>query len=221
MMMAAIPLSGFTPLLIALLLLGKGELASQQRHCDAALRSGYEGLWSRMPSRGQVKPDSMSFAGMQGRLAGQYLLLEVMTEGAGRRKWVRESRLAIVLRSPVDTSRRIGYVRNVIAVGRAIIEREGELHGSVPRIRSSRPIWFRVSYDPPNRLALFAVSDSASLDILGNDSPGPELRVLDIGFDGKLYGRWEATGIEAVSFPSPVGELVEREQGYFCAWPIK
>jgi hypothetical protein len=51
--------------------------------------------------------------------------------------------------------------------------------------------------------------------------PGPLMAVTDIGWDGTLYGRWEATGIEAVMTPTPVGKLVERDRGYFCAWRRK
>lgn len=58
-------------------------------------------------------------------------------------------------------------------------------------------------------------------DIQGNDSPGPAPVVAHIGWDGTLDGRWHVTGIEVMSSRSPVGEFVEGEHGYFCAWRVQ
>jgi hypothetical protein len=155
---------------------------------------------------------------MQARLARNYILLEVISEGAGLGKWVRESRLSIWPSPTYDTSRQIGSQSRIIAYGRASTVREGLLHDQLSTAPTPASRFFRVQYAAPSSMSITFVSDSTELNLVIFDAPGPILDVQMIE-DGILSGRWIDGGIAMLSTPTPVGVLMEQGAGYFCAWP--
>ena len=142
-----------------------------------------------------------------------------LPKGAGTGKRAAESELLLWPHHSYDTMRRIAPANRVIAYGRAVLLREGYLHEGLQHVRASPPSFFRVQYTPPNNLAFTWVPDSSSLNAVIFDGPGP---ILDVHtFEaGVLTGRWIDGGIAMLGYPTPVGLLMEKAAGYFCAWPF-
>jgi hypothetical protein len=53
---------------------------------------------------------------------------------------------------------------------------------------------------------------------LGLDS-GTLFDITEVNADGSFAGRWTDGGFSVVKLDTPVGALLEKEQGYFCALP--
>lgn len=131
-----------------------------------------------------------------------------------------ESELSLWLYPIYDTVRGIGHPSRVIAHGRVTRVREGFLHDSITDVSDARRVSFlRVQYSPPGSLSFTPVPDSLSFDAQILDGSGPILEVYSID-EGILSGRWAEGGISMIAYPTPVGMLMEKGSGYFCAWPV-
>lgn len=197
------------------------QMAAQEvgRECVAPSGGYVHSLWLDSPVA-SGGPDSVGPERMRARLLGHYLLLEVVTEGAGAGKRVIESELAILPWPVYDTARHLGRPARMIAYGRSRTLREGHLPDSVQAVAGHTPErFFRITYRPPDALSLTAVQDSSHMHVIVFDAPGPILEVHEIE-EGVLRGRWMDGGIAMLTLPTPVGLLMERGYGYFCAWRV-
>ena len=176
--------------------------------------------WVEMPLNSRNDPDSVGRARVRDRLVGEYLLLQVTTEGSGDSKWVSESALRIFPWPVYDTVRQFGKIGRILAYGRARTLRAGYLPDSVRASPSGRDRFYRITFEPPGRLSLFAVGDSVHLEAMIMDAGGPNLDVLELEPD-EFRGRWQDTGIAVMAGQTPVGYLLETRRGYFCAWRVR
>lgn len=191
-----------------------------ERQCVAANSDYWDGLavesqGNRLRTRDSVGPDQM-----RPRILGRYVLLEVIFEGAGIGKFVIESDLVILPWPTCDTVPSLGSPNRILAYGRARTLREGYLHDSLALVEGRKPErFFRVRYHPPDGLTVSGLQDSAHMQIMVMDDPGPILEVHEIK-SGILRGEWMDGGIAVLALPTAVGVLIEPRRGYFCAWRI-
>jgi hypothetical protein len=163
-------------------------------------------------------PDSAKSAHLRDRLAGNWRLVEVFTEGVGLGRVITESRLVIQARPRVDTAARIGYQRNIIADAVGDMIRSGDPKLPLKRVRGdSGRFYLTVNYFVPDRLEL-RPGDPRHMDLILNDDPRLYYQVMEVGDSGTISGRFASGGLGVPQIPSPVGPLAEHPAGYFCAF---
>ena len=161
--------------------------------------------------------DSATPGRMRNRLVGMWDLMVVQTEGRPE-KSVSLSELIIHPWPDYDTTHAMGKITRMIAYGTLRNIQSGLVTDSALKAAPQRsPEFLRVIYGGPDQLFLKAAGDSAKLAHSIMDEGGPLLEAMDFD-DDRLSGRWVEGGIVAMAYPTPVGDLIEQDRGYFCAW---
>ena len=210
----------------ALIILSQPCLGQDGRRCWAAedAPAGAGALWPGLSHAALQDPTQLTVDRFIPRIVGRYVLLEVMTEGAGLGKSVVES--SIEIRARPDTSTPWAGARprsgpQWIIEARGVVDRLGYLHDSLkppPPERRSR--YLRGQYRSPNDLVLVEMDPEVPHGAIILDDPSSNLRVTEIDSTGTLMGRWTSGGYVVIEYETPVGKLAEHAGGYFCAWRL-
>jgi len=164
-----------------------------------------------------LRGDSTTPGKMRDRLVGAYDLVMVHTEGRPQ-KSISVSELMIRPWPVYDTIPGLGKVTRMIAYATLRGIASGLVTDSALKATPPRsPEFLRVVYREPNWLSLQTADDSAGLERQVVDQGGPILDAMEFD-EGVLSGRWEEGGIVAMMYPTPAGNLIENDRGYFCAW---
>jgi hypothetical protein len=151
------------------------------------------------------------------RFAGTYTLLVVTSEGSLEK---RIAEYALKLEPPdaaqSDQIRQIPAVtagRLLVPLMATINYRRGAAgrRKTADRPRPDIASSARFDYWPERGHLGFNVG-------LGLDS-GTLFDITEVNADGSFAGRWTDGGFTVVQLDTPVGPLLEKEQGYFCALP--
>jgi hypothetical protein len=151
------------------------------------------------------------------RFAGTYTLLVVTSEGSLEK---RIAEYALKLEPPDPTQS--DQIRQIPAVtaGRLLVPLMATINyrrGAIGRRKTADRPWpdiagsTRFDYWPDRGHLGFNVG-------LGLDS-GTLFDITEVNADGSFAGRWTDGGFTVVQLDTPVGPLLEKEQGYFCALP--
>jgi hypothetical protein len=151
------------------------------------------------------------------RFAGTYTLLVVTSEGSLEK---RIAEYALKLEPP--DSAQSDQVRQIPAVtaGRLLVPLMATINyrrGAIGRRKTADRPWpdiagsARFDYWPGRGHLGFNVG-------LGLDS-GTLFDITEVNADGSFAGRWTDGGFTVVQLDTPVGPILEKEQGYFCALP--
>ncbi len=196
-----------------------------QLECVAAptwdLQGGPYNLWAEdsWSATGDTVPRSPEYVRV--RLAGHYSVLVVTNEGAGA-KWVAHWSLQLVPTPPPQDSlwrsRWVHPTRPTFfpLVGLMTYRSGGHLQADgtlapSPDGQEPGPDSVRIRYEP---VAGLLQMETPPFDVLHGGGVYP---VYEVAATGAFSGRWatETSGLRPIK--TPLGTLVEPENGYFCA----
>lgn len=158
-----------------------------------------------------------SSAALAERFAGDYRLLVVTTEGS-LEKVVTEYALRLAAPSPLQTE----HIRQIPAaaqrklvvplVATMVLKRSATgHHETAGRPRPELAGTTNFEYWPAWGKLGFSVG-------LGIDT-GTLFHITDVEADGSFGGRWTDGGLTVIQLDTPVGPVIEKVRGYFCAMP--
>lgn len=158
-----------------------------------------------------------SSAALAQRFAGRYTLLVVTTEGS-LEKVLAEYRLelAVPTSAQAEAARRIPAA----AAGKLVVPLVAKMEfrrGATGRQRTvGRP-----SPDIAGKTNFEYWPERGKLGFnvgLGLDT-GTLFKITDVEADGGFRGRWTDGGFVVIQLDTPVGPVLEKQGGYFCALP--
>lgn len=151
------------------------------------------------------------------RFAGSYTLLVVTSEGSLEK---RIAEYALKLERP--DAAQADQIRQIPAVtaGRLLVPLMATIdyrRGAVGRRKTADPprpdITGSARFDYWPERGHLGFNVDLALDA------GTLFDITEVNADGSFAGRWADGGLTVVQLDTPVGPMLEKEQGYFCALP--